>query len=109
MLLFTFCTFLLVIPMVGLAIDGSVALWTKAKLSAAVDAAALAAGRSMTSSGTFQQQQTVAEQAATNWFAANFPAGWLGTTVTGLNVSVQENPNKTLTTTVQASVLAPLF
>ena len=36
---------LVLIPMVGLAIDGSTLFWVKARLSAAVDAAALAAGR----------------------------------------------------------------
>lgn len=108
-LLFTFCTMTLVIPMIGLAIDGSVAMWTKAKLSAAVDAAALAAGRSMTSTGSFADQQAMAKTVATNWFHANFPIGWLNTTlVSGPTVDVEET-GKTITSSVQASVSAPLF
>jgi len=40
-------TAMVMIPMIGLAIDGSILYWTKAKLSAAVDAAALAVGRDL--------------------------------------------------------------
>jgi Flp pilus assembly protein TadG len=47
MVLFTMLIALVIVPMVGLAIDGSIAFWARAKLSAAVDAAALAAGRSI--------------------------------------------------------------
>lgn len=108
-LLFTFCSFLVIIPMVGLAIDGSIALWTKAKLSAAVDAAALAAGRSVNVSGDPTQEQALAQSVAEKWFPANFPAGWLDAkVVSGPTVNVAED-NKTLTTSVQASVQAPLF
>lgn len=108
-LLFTFCTFLLVIPMVGLAIDGSIAMWTKAKLSAAVDAAALAAGRSLSVSGNVDQEEAAATTVAQKWFAANFPSGWLNTTiVSGPTVNVQQS-GKTITASVSASVEAPLF
>lgn len=108
-LLFTFCTFLLIVPMIGLAIDGSIAMWTKAKLSAAVDAAALAAGRSVSVSGNLQQEQSAATTVAQEWFAANFPSGWLNTSVvSGPTVNVQQS-GKTITASVSASVQAPLF
>jgi Flp pilus assembly protein TadG len=110
-LVFTLFTLLLVVPMVGLAIDGSIALWTKAKLSAAVDAAALAAARSLSTGGTIQQEQAVGQQVAQEWFAANFPSGWLGTTIVSgsPSVTVAQSSLATRTVSVSASVVAPLY
>jgi Flp pilus assembly protein TadG len=49
---FSFVLILVVTPMLGLAMDGAVVFWAKAKLSAAVDAAALAAGRTPTATAS---------------------------------------------------------
>ncbi len=53
---FVFTSFL--IPMVGMTIDGAILYWVKAKLSAAVDASALATGRALNLGVGDQQQQT---------------------------------------------------
>jgi Flp pilus assembly protein TadG len=100
LILFTFVAVLVVIPMIGLAIDGAIGFWIKAKLSAAVDAAALAAGRNPTANATTTVQQYV---------YANFPSGWLGTTYSVAPNAVVTNPNlATRQITVTASVSVPL-
>jgi hypothetical protein len=68
-ILFTLVSILVLLPMIGLAIDGSILFWTKAKLTSALDAAALAAGRSPSIDPSFVAQQYV---------YANLPPGWLG-------------------------------
>src|SRR4051794_5176281 len=70
LIMFTMLTAMVLLPMIGLAIDGSVLYWTKAKLSAAVDAAALAVGRDLSVNSTTTAQTYV---------YANLPQGWLGT------------------------------
>lgn len=67
---------------VGLAIDSGLGYLVKAKLNAAVDSAGVAAARAA-SQGDDQAAQTAsAQQAAREFFAANYPAGYLGTTPT---------------------------
>jgi len=111
LLLFTFMTILVIIPVIGLAIDGSILFWTKAKLSSAVDAAALAAGRSINVYETQQQNSGPVAAVAQEWFAANFPAGWLGTSVVGGAPTVTIAPTSTMTQTVvvTASATVPLY
>jgi Flp pilus assembly protein TadG len=104
LVLFTMLVLLVVVPLVGLAIDGAVVFWAKAKLSAAVDAAALAAGRSIN-----MQQSTAANRqpvinVANQWFAANFPSGWMGTIVQGGAPTVV--PTQTSYSTQQVNVSA---
>lgn len=85
----------------GLAIDGAIAYNVKAKLSAAVDAAALAAGRAGYSN---------AQSAALTFFDANFPAGYMRTTnVTRSASSPQRNPDNSWNITVTASATVPTF
>jgi Mg-chelatase subunit ChlD len=101
LILFTFLTVLVVIPMIGLAIDGSILFWTKAKLSAAVDAAALAAGRNPAG---------VAQTIATQYVNANFPTGWQGTTFSsGPTAAVDFPQQSTRRVTVNASVTVPAY
>ncbi|MBV9268923.1 MAG: hypothetical protein JO061_22325, partial [Acidobacteriaceae bacterium] len=115
LVLFTFITALVVIPMVGLAIDGSIVFWAKAKLSAAVDAAALTAGRSINVKVSNTQNTcqtsgpvvTVAQQ----WFAANYPNGWLGTQVLngGPQVCYNTTPDQRQQVTISATASVPLY
>ncbi|MBV9302096.1 MAG: VWA domain-containing protein [Acidobacteriaceae bacterium] len=100
-----------VLPLVGLAIDGSVGYWLKAKLSSAVDAAALAAGRSLSVGLTLQAQINSATQTAQTYFAANFPTGLMGTALVGgqPNVAIAQTGTHTRTVTVSATVTAPLY
>jgi Flp pilus assembly protein TadG len=112
LILFTMMTFLVVIPVISLAIDGCICYWAKAKLSAAVDAAAFAAGRSISpGAGNFQ---SAAQATAYQYFAANFPSGWLGTSVVdpgGLPIVDPElHPDTKVTTiTVDAHATVPLY
>ena len=100
LILFTFLTVLVVIPMIGLAIDGSILFWTKAKLSAAVDAAALAAGRNPAA-----DPNTIAAQ----YVNANFPPGWQGTTLSMPPPVVDFPQQSTRRVTVNASVTVPAY
>jgi Flp pilus assembly protein TadG len=100
MVLFTFITMLVLIPMIGLAIDGATLFWVKARLSAAVDAAALAAGRDPAS-----DPQAIAVQ----YVDANFPPGWLKTTFVSGPTGIADSPTTgTRRVTVTASVSVPL-
>lgn len=97
---FSFALILVVIPMIGLAIDGAVVFWAKAKLSAAVDAAALAAGRTPT-----ENASTVANQ----YVYANFPVHWMGATFTSAPQAAVSFPSSGIRqVTVTASVSVPL-
>lgn len=111
LILFTFLTTLLVIPVIGLAVDGAVVFWAKAKLSSAVDAAAIAAGRSINVSLGAGQNSPTAVAAAQEWFAANFPAGWLGTTVVGgqPTVTFTATSSSTQQVSVSATATVPLY
>lgn len=98
-LLLTFLMTFVLIPLVGLGIDGSVVFWTKAKLSAAVDAAALATARNFST--------TVGQ----SYFTADFPSGFLGTTLAPgyPTITLVENPLNVWVGTVTASVSVPLY
>ncbi len=111
LIVFTLMTAMVLIPMTGLAIDGAVVFWSKAKLSSAVDAAALAAGRSINVYETQVQNSGPVVTVAQQWFAANFPSGWLGTSVVGgaPTVTVQPTGSMTQQVSVTASAVVPLY
>lgn len=111
LIFFTFLTTLVVVPVIGLAIDGAVVFWVKAKLSSAVDAAVIAAGRSINVSLSPGQNSPTAITAAQEWFAANFPAGWLGTSVVGgqPTVTFTATTSSTQQVSVTASAVVPLY
>jgi len=105
-----------VISVVGLAVDVGTIYMIKARLSSAVDAASLAAGRSVNLANTLSQAQTAAISAAQQFFTANFPNGYFNTlgTPTVTPVLTQEtdgngNPNGVLDIAVTASVTAPTY
>ena len=76
----TTLSLVLLVPMVGLAIDVSVLYMIRAKLSGAVDAAVLAGAQSLANGGDAATQRASAQDAATRFFNANFPTGYWGTT-----------------------------
>ena len=110
-ILFTMMTMLVLLPMLGLAIDGGVLYWAKAKLSSAVDASALATGRSLSVGQTISQQIASATAVGQAYFRANFPPGLLGSTVVGdqPSISIVQTAQHLRTVTVQASVTVPLY
>jgi Flp pilus assembly protein TadG len=75
LILVTFVATFVMIPIIGLAIDGTMLYWTKARLSAAVDAAALAAGRALNVGADEAAQEAYATTIGQGYFAANFPTG----------------------------------
>ncbi len=111
LLLFTILVALVLIPLLGLAIDGAIVFWVRAKLSAAVDAAALAGGRSINVYETQAQNTGTAVTVAQEWFSANYPTGWLGTSIVGGTPSVTVQPTQTATqqVNVSASAVVPLY
>jgi Flp pilus assembly protein TadG len=105
-----------VIGCVGLAVDVGTIYMIKARLSAATDAAALAAGRSVNLANTISEAQTNAIATANQFFTTNFPNGYFNTigspTVTPTLTQLTDangNPNGVLNIAVTASVTAPTY
>ena len=101
MVLFTTMLPTLLLPLVGLAIDGSRLYIVQAKLAGAVDGAALGAGRLL---GTSADTVEIAGE----FLNANFPAGFWGTT----NLTPSITYTKTITSntiSVSATVSTPLL
>ena len=78
---------LLIIPMVGLAIDVGFLYAVKSKMQAAVDGAALAAARSLNDGATPGAQQAAAQAQGVTWFYANFPSTYLGVASVNMTTS----------------------
>jgi Flp pilus assembly protein TadG len=94
----------LLIGVIGLAVDAGMGYMVKAKLDAATDAAAIAAGEAVTTGSNQAAQSANAIAAANTFFAANYPAGYLGTTATLNAPSVVFNQGTiTIDTSAQAS------
>jgi len=110
-----------VIGCVGLAVDVGTIYMIKARLSSAVDAAALAGGRSVnfasTAAGTGAGSAEYAfTNTVTQFFAANFPTGYFNSlgapTVTptfSQETDANGNPSGVLDFKVTASVTAPTY
>jgi len=104
------------IAAVGLAVDVGSIYMIKARLSAAVDGAALAAGRSVNLTSDLATAQTQAIATANQFFNANFPAGYLNSrgtpTVTptfSQETDANGNPSGVLDVRVAATVNAPTY
>jgi Flp pilus assembly protein TadG len=106
-----------VVAVVGLAVDAGTIYMIKARLSSAVDAAALAAGRSVNVTENLGAAQSAATTTAQQFFAANFPTGYFNTgpnapTVTPTLTEQTDgngNPNGVINIQVNASVAAPTY
>jgi Flp pilus assembly protein TadG len=107
----TTLSLVLLVPMVGLAIDVSVLYMIRAKLSAAVDAAVLAGAQSLANGGDTATQRASAQDAATRFFNANFPTGYWGTTnVTFAPPTIDDTSAVNYrTVSATASATAPLY
>ncbi|MDQ6706134.1 MAG: pilus assembly protein TadG-related protein, partial [Acidobacteriota bacterium] len=97
------------IPIVGLAIDGTILFFVKTKLSAAVDAAALAGARSLSTGLDLPSQTAAAQATIQSFFNANYPAGFWGSTNATLATSITQTAYKTRTVDIQAHVDSPLY
>jgi Mg-chelatase subunit ChlD len=112
---FTILFAFVLVPMLGLGIDTAIQYWIKAKLSAAVDSAALSAARSLNVGNTIASQTANAQLVGRQFFAANFPPGVMGTTVFGgaqvaNSVSITVTAvSSYITVNATAQVSAPLY
>ena len=106
---FSLLTVTVIVPMVGLAIDGGILYMLQAKLSQACDAAALAGGRNLNTGVDTTTQTANAEATMTAFFNANFPSGTWNTVPPQVNLDVQNTGLHTRTTTISAKVDAPLY
>jgi Flp pilus assembly protein TadG len=117
MAIFFYATMLIfVIGCVGLAVDVGTVYMIRARLVAAVDAAALAAGRSVNLTNSVATATTNATNTASQFFAANFPTGYFNSigspTVTPTFTQETDgngNPSGVLDIQVTASVAAPTY
>lgn len=111
LIIFTILVALVLLPLLGLAIDGAIVFWVRTKLSSAVDAAALAGGRSINVYETQSQNTGTAVTVAKQWFSANYPSGWLGTSIVGGNPTVTVQPTQTAMqeVSVSANAVVPLY
>jgi Flp pilus assembly protein TadG len=108
-LVLTAITLLLLVGLCAFAVDLGMAYSVKAKLNSAVDAAALEAGRSVKNGADDATRKANARQAATSFFAANFPTGYLGTATPAMSIDKLENVAGTWTIDISASARAPVF
>jgi hypothetical protein len=108
-MLLTVVALLFLLPLVGLAIDASLAFVVKARLSSACDAATLAAARNLTVGLTLTEQAASAQARALAFFDANFPDGYFTTRNRTRAAAVAETGFRTRTVTVTASVDAPVY
>src|SRR5436309_13537158 len=69
-----------ILPMIGLGIDGATLYLIRARLSQAADAAALAGARSLSRGSDINSQRANANSVAFKYYAANFPTGFWATT-----------------------------
>jgi Flp pilus assembly protein TadG len=105
------------IPVVGLAVDAGLLFVVKGRLSAAVDSAALAAGRALNLGNDLATVQASALASANRFFDANFPAGYLGTAADGRTVTADfqlqrdasNNPTGILIISVTGTVNSPTY
>ncbi len=102
---------IVVLPMIGLSIDGGVAYFAHARLTAAADAAALAGARSLNVGLDLPSQIGNATTVAQNYFNANFPPGLLNSTNAAavVTIPIPAQPTDPITVNVQASADVNLY
>jgi Flp pilus assembly protein TadG len=110
--LYTVFTCMLLIPVVGLAIDFSVLYNVKGRLQSAVDAAAIAAGYTMQRSTNLNSPTQVAaiQATATRYFNANYPTKYWGSTQVKYTATPTQNAStKVRTIQVLAEENVPML
>lgn len=95
-----------IIPLIGalgLATDTARGYMVKARLSQALDAAALAGGKALFS------DPAVRDAEVEMFFAANFPPGYMGATVSGPTISVDPSTNRAWIELAAEATIATTF
>jgi Flp pilus assembly protein TadG len=98
----------ILIGMLGLVIDAGCAYGVRAKLSTAVDAAALAGGRALSTGATESDRIANAQLAAARYYAANFPNGYLGATRNAPSIAAVHDALGFWTISVTGSATMPI-
>lgn len=100
----------LLIGIVGLAVDSGLGYLIKAKLNAATDAAAVAGARAASQGLTQSAQRAQAVDAAKKFFLANYPAGYLGSnrSLRGIEVRFDDPLPGRITVDVAARATVPV-
>lgn len=98
-----------IIPLVGLVIDVGVMYSIKARLSAACDAAALSAARSLSTGTALTDQEAAARNRAETFFKANFPEGTMETNNRQVTVTIAETEARVRKVKVEGSAAAPVY
>jgi hypothetical protein len=103
---------ILIVPMLGLAIDSTLLYVVKTRLQGAVDGAALAGAKALSQGSTETAQETAATNAAQTYVRMNYPSsfffsGDVAMSGTGLGVSIDTSVSHQRTVTVTASVAEP--
>lgn len=109
LVLFTFLFATVLLPIVGLAIDGGSAFVVKARLSSAIDASALAAARSLSAGLDTAAQAQSARATAKAYFQSNFPTGLMAATTTEPVTTVTETADRIRIVHITATATAPLY
>ena len=101
---------IIIFALAALAIDVGIAYSIKAKLNAAVDGAALAAGRGVKQGASDAIRIANAQTAAGKFFNANYPTGYMRSTLSsGPTTTAVHNTDGSWTVTVTARAIPPLF
>jgi Flp pilus assembly protein TadG len=101
---------IVLIGFVGLAIDAGRAYGVKAKLNSAVDAASIAGARALAEGADDSVRIAAARQAAKDFYAANFPANFLGATAVPMTdgmIQATHEPSGYWTVNVTGSAKMP--
>lgn len=109
LILLTMMLVIVVIPMIGLAIDGGMSYLVQTRLSASCDAAALAGARSLSVGLDLASQMSSAQATITEYLQSDFPNGLYQTSNLNITSSITETSYKTRTISVNATVTYPTF
>ncbi|HWB85718.1 MAG TPA: vWA domain-containing protein [Bryobacteraceae bacterium] len=108
-ILVTALSMVVVAATMGLAVDGSMLFLAKGRMSAAVDAAALAGARSLNRGLDLASQTAAATTVTEDFFHANFPDHFMGATNIAVNVSIAETGYRVRTVAVTAQAEVPTY
>ncbi len=99
---------IVLIGIVGLAIDTGRAYGVRAKLSHALDAASLAAGRALATGASDADRSSAAITAGTRYYNANYPVGYMGSTLGPVSLTAVHNASGYWTVVATGSATVPI-
>src|SRR5690606_35368882 len=106
-LILTALTLVVVIGAVGLAVDSGRGYGVKARLNAAVDAAAIAAARALSEGATDAERIARARNTGERFFTMNYPANFMESTVSSPTINAQRLANGRWVVVVSATADMP--